>query len=204
MNLFYFSEAKSELTEEVGRLVCFVSVSPKDTTPTLHLWGEQRTPIEFVQQECLSRIYFGSIDIGKLTATMDGGIALEGGGYVVLDCTDDGKNRMLFDNLKWLLRRLQSTTPANRIMKVDARLIELILNQPAFDSNEWVQCYQDLEPVGNELFDWLWITTDDFELRSKELSTAFRKIYGQERFDLFFQLMVNIKFSIMSLEEMQA
>ena len=196
MNLFYFSEAKGE---DVGRLVCFVS---KDTTPQLHLWGEKLKPIEFVFEQTDARICFGGIDISKLTATVDGGIALQGGGHVKLD--DGVTTNLLFDKLKWLLNALYEMTPANRMFKVDARLIELILNQPAFDSNEWVQCYQDLEPIGNELFDWLWITTDNFELRNKELSTAFRKIHGQERFDQFFELMVNIKFSVMRLEEMQA
>ena len=109
---------------------------------------------------------------------------------------------MLFDNLKWLLKPLYEMTPANRILKVDARLIELILNQPAFEADEWIKCYQDIEPIGNELFDWLWITTDNFELRSKELSTAFREIHGQERFDQFFEVLVNIRFAHITLEEM--
>ena len=200
MNLFY---CKNELTERPDDVVCFVS---KEDSQHLHLWGERRKRIEFVLEQCDTRIYFGSICASNFSEavaapTVNGGIALDGGGFVKLD---NGSATMLFDQLKWLLRALYEMTPANRMLKVDDRLIELILCQPNFDSNNWVQCYQDLEPVGNELFDWLWITTDDFELRSKELSTAFRKIYGQERFDLFFQLMVNIKFSIMRLEEVEA
>ena len=115
MNLFY---CKSELTERPDDVVCLVS---KDNTLQLHLWGQRHKPIEFVQQQCDNRIYFGSIDIGKLTATVDGGIAMDGGGYVVLD---NGKNRMLFDELKWLLNALYEMTPANRMFKVDAPLVE--------------------------------------------------------------------------------
>lgn len=200
MNLFY---CKNELTERPDDVVCFVS---KEDSPQLHLWGERRKRIEFVLEQCDTRIYFGSIDASKFNEavaapTVNGGIALEGGGYVKLD---NGTTTMLFDQLKWLLKALYEMTPANRILRVDSHLIELVLNRPAIEANEWVKCYQDIDPTDDELFDWLCITTKDFELRNKELSTAFREIHGEQRFDQFFELMVNIRFAHISLKEMQA